>query len=236
MFAERDYARRLKAQEIREEAAEIAFERPHPQQINNGEEEAYGYLANFHKGLPHNQFGEVQHSAYRALLTALTTGDPNDFENIPLDGGRKFVNPQAGLAFDLEGPDSQSLMIPPAPRIDGPENSGEMGELYWMALLRDTHFSDYKSGGGLVGEAVNSLNNDFSDFRGPKESGQVTPQTLFRGITPGDIKGPYISQFLLKGNADSSLNYTEKDGYIRFGAWFTNRYFWVTLAAEGRPS
>lgn len=182
MVAERDHARRLKAQEIREKVAKIAFERAHPQCINNGEEGMYGYLANFHKGLLHNRFGEVQHSAYRALLHALTTGDPNDFENIPLGGGRKFVNPQAGLAFDLEGPDAQSLTIPAAPRIDGPENSSEMGELYWMALLRDTHFSHYKAGAELVGAAVASLNNDFSDFRGPKEDGKVTPQTLFRGI------------------------------------------------------
>src|SRR5207244_4227465 len=32
--------------------------------------------------------------------------------------------------------------------------------------------------------------------RGPKIGGKVTPQTLFRGLTPGDLAGPYISQFL----------------------------------------
>jgi hypothetical protein len=38
----------------------------------------------------------------------------------------------------------------------------------------------------------------FSDFRGPKVNGEVTTGTLFRGSTPGDLVGPYISQFLWK--------------------------------------
>ncbi|MGV6852619.1 MAG: vanadium-dependent haloperoxidase [bacterium] len=231
MFSERNYARQIKAKEIREKAADIAFNRSHPQRINNGEEEAYGYLVNFHKGLPHDDNGEVQHSAYQTLLTALTTGDPNDFENIPLMGTgnnyRKLVNPQCGLAFDLEGPDAQSLMIPPAPRVDGAENSSEMGELYWMALLRDVHFAEYRNNHNLVNEAVDSMNNDFSDFRGPRnETNEVDQQNLFRGIAEnlsdtslerGELKGSYVSQFLLKGNADSNFGFSEEDGYIRFG-------------------
>ena len=235
MFSDRNYARRLKAKALREQAAQLAFDRSHPERIPNGEEEAFGYLTNFHKGLPHNHLGEVEHSAYRALLTALTSGDPHDFENIPLqpfpdDDGRKLVNPQCGLAFDLEGPDSHSMMIPGAPRIDGAENSGEMGELYWMALMRDIPFSEYRKNESLVEDAVESLNTEFSDFRGPTEDSRITPQTLFRGIAyndsngsyageivQGELKGPYISQFLLKGNADSTFKHKEEDGFIRFG-------------------
>ncbi len=49
-------------------------------------------------------------------------------------------------------------------------------------------------------------------------------QTLFRGITPGDEIGPYISQFLLAGNTGlngngmSNENLTAADGYINYGA------------------
>ena len=53
---------------------------------------------------------------------------------------RPLVNPQAGLAFDLEGPDSHAIILRPAPRVDGAENSAEMAELYWMALARDVPF------------------------------------------------------------------------------------------------
>jgi hypothetical protein len=180
MFSDRNYARRLKAKALREQAAQLAFDRSHPERIPNGEEEAFGYLTNFHKGLPHNHLGEVEHSAYRALLTSLTSGDPNDFENIPLQSfpendGRKLVNPQCGLALDLEGPDSQSMMIPPAPRIDGAENSGEMGELYWMALMRDCS--------GLM-EPDTSKRDNMIINRGVYEQ-EKNVQKLFSGVQRG---------------------------------------------------
>ena len=38
----------------------------------------------------------------------------------------------------------------------------------------------------------------FSDFRGPKQGGVVTAQTLFRDNYPGCTVGPYVSQFLLQ--------------------------------------
>src|SRR5581483_4348349 len=31
---------------------------------------------------------------------------------------------------------------------------------------------------------------------GPKENGRVTPNTIFRNSTPGDLAGPWLSQFL----------------------------------------
>jgi len=40
--------------------------------------------------------------------------------------------------------------------------------------------------------------NKFSDYGGPKLNGQITPGMIFRGMTPGDLNGPYLSQFLLK--------------------------------------
>ncbi|MCI0654585.1 MAG: hypothetical protein L0Y39_08930 [Methylococcaceae bacterium] len=39
------------------------------------------------------------------------------YDRVPLGGGRRLVNPQAGLAFDLEGPDAASTFIPPGTRI-----------------------------------------------------------------------------------------------------------------------
>ena len=34
-----------------------------------------------------------------------------------------------------------------------------------------------------------------ADFNGAKDGGAVTTATLFRGLTPGDRVGPYLSQF-----------------------------------------
>ncbi len=162
----------------------------------NGEEHDYPYVANFSKGLPHNALGEVDPAAYQALLKALDTHAQADFEAIPLAGKRKLVNPQAGVAFDLEGPDCHHVAIRPAPRIDGPESASEAAELYWMALVRDVNFSDYDTDADVAAAAAEL--SQFTDFRGPKDNGAVTPATLFRGETPGDLIGPVVSQFLLR--------------------------------------
>jgi hypothetical protein len=234
MLARRTATRRTESHEARLEAAEQAFLRPLPEHVNNGEEAQYrtpspagplSYIANYSKGLRHNLVGEVIPSAYRSLLRAVQSGNPDHFELIQLGmpaGGRKLTNPQAGLAFDLEGPDAQAVTIPPAPRIDAPENSAEMAEVYWMALLRDVSFRDYgtgvntDAGPNTSAAAADSLTNQFTQFTGPRNAvGDVTPATLFRGFTPGDLVGPYVSQFMLIGNADAGVN--PQDGFISYG-------------------
>jgi hypothetical protein len=187
--------RRNEAFQIRHQTALDERNLPLPGHPDNGEERDYPYVANYSKGLFHNGLGEVDSEAYQSLLAALSAADDAAFERISLAGVRPLRNPQAGKCFDLEGPDSHHLAIRPAPRIDGPENSGEMGELYWMALARDINFTDYDNS-QLIGDACADLSS-FSNFRGPKESGFVAPATIFRGNTPGDLLGPYVSQFLL---------------------------------------
>src|ERR1700674_3534706 len=167
-----------------------------PPQINNGDEARYAtFIGNFSQGLPHNSIGEVDPTAYQALLTAVTSGKSDEFAEIPLGGTVKLSGPQGGLAFDLEGTDSGQLSIPPSPTLAGAERAGEMVEDYWMALARDIPFSQYGNE-PITAAAIADLNN-LSQFRGPKVSGQVTPGTLFRGFTPGDLIGPYMSQFFL---------------------------------------
>nr|MDT0662006.1 vanadium-dependent haloperoxidase [Micromonospora sp. DSM 115978] len=188
--------RRVAARDARVRAAEAEFARPVPQQISNGEESDHPFIANYSKGLPHNEFGEVEPAAYGLLRRATATMRSEDFERVPLGRTRPLVNPQAGLGFDLQGPDPQALTIRPAPRIDSAENSGEMIELYWMALLRDVPFTRFDTH-DLASEAATELTG-LSDFRGPRQDGDVTPQVLFRGNTRGDVVGPYLSQFLLR--------------------------------------
>jgi hypothetical protein len=86
--------------------------------------------------------------------------------------------------------------MPPAPAFASAEVAGEMAELYWMSLLRDVPFEQYDSHPIAVA-ACDDLSR-MSDFRGPKQSGRVTPQTLFRDTYPGCAEGPYLSQFLLQ--------------------------------------
>ena len=187
--------RQAQAFQVRMRAADLARERQHIEQTANGDEDRYpNRIGNYSKGFPHNNLGEVEPAAYNAFLAALATADPADFESLPMGLGRKLTNPLSGMAFDLEGPDSHHLAQAPAPRIASPEAASDLGEVYWMALCRDIHFSEYDSS-PLVASAAADLSR-FSDFRGPRSGFTVTSGTLFRGNTTGDLVGPYLSQFL----------------------------------------
>jgi len=164
--------------------------------LTNGDEARFANkIGNYSKGLPHNSFGEVDLDAYESLRKACTTGSPDDFEAVIMGGTNKMTNPQSGLAFDLEGVDAMAVTVPPPPSVASAEMSGEALELYWAKLLLDVNFLDYGSNPD-VAVAVSEINKFGDDFKGPKNGGQVTPQTLFRDVVPGGKVGPYISQFM----------------------------------------
>jgi hypothetical protein len=188
---------------VRRDAALQEKQAPGVMQTANGDEAAFASrIGNFSKGLPHNALGEVDSNAYSIFLQAMENGaPPNDVERIPMGSTNpallmKLVNPCAGACFSLQGADSHHLAIPPAPPVQSAWAAGEMVELYWMALARDVAFTDYTS--NAVTQAAAAELSSLTTFRGPKSSGAVTPATLFRGFTAGDVRGPYLSQFLLK--------------------------------------
>ena len=59
----------------------------------------------------------------------------------------------------------------------------------------------------------------------------ITPQTVFRGSSPGVEVGPYLSQFMLIGNTDV-LGGSVRDGLIRYGVLQIDQR--VPVATEGR--
>lgn len=163
---------------------------------NNDENLYINKIGNYSKALPHNLLGEVNLDAYRIWIRALTTGNQEELESIPLGGTTKFTDPQAAYAYEMVGPDSHHLTIDPAPGFSSAREASEIAEDYWMALVRDVDFVDYDTNPETIA-AAEDLSN-FSDFDGPKDDGNVTTGTLFRGNVPGALEGPYISQFLLK--------------------------------------
>lgn len=172
-----------------------------PDQFDNNDEQRYrdeNFYASFHKTLPQNEFGEVEPRAFRKLRRALRNGEQSAFDAIPLSdqADRKLANPQGAFRFEMSGLDSHATRMPAAPKFRSALAAAEMGEVYWQALTRDVPFIDYDSS-ALIGSALTDLNG-FSKTVGPKLSGNVTPSTLFRGETAGDLNGPYISQLLLK--------------------------------------
>jgi hypothetical protein len=218
--------RRLSALAIREGAARLAAARTHPEHANNNDEVNYPdrpFIGNYSKALRHDALGDPESHSYGSLLRALESRDPADFEEIlQPPGAKRLTNPQSGFAYHLEGPDTQAVTQPPAPRFDSAQTAAEMGELYWMALARDVPFINYATeaatANSVIDRAIRSLGTEFKAYGGPVP---VTVQNLFRGIYPGEQVGPYVSQFLWKGNSDprkvQGQGRDARDGFITFG-------------------
>jgi hypothetical protein len=164
-------ARAQKCFDTRVDAAKAELRLRIPNEVTNGDEGRFpNYIGNFSKGLAHNTIGEVEPASYASLLTAVNSGDPRLFEQIVLGGSVPLVDPQAGLAFDLEGTDSHQLVIGTPPSAASREMADTAVENYWMALCRDVNFTQYGNE-PLTTAAIAELNS-LPAFRGPKP---VTP-------------------------------------------------------------
>lgn len=243
------------------------------QKFRNSKGDKPSYLASFTKGMPHDEItGLVLNpDDFQRFIKGIDSGDPRDFIDTHLgpvgysetnrpwkskkakdsnncDGAelRAWESQGGGNTYDLEGPDSQAVTMPPAPALGSDELIAEMGEVYAQALLRDVPFTEIVDCSGKVScesrdesktpsltvkDVIDKLNhlewfksNDccsLSANESGRKRGLLTGQTAFRGITPGDDIGPYISQFLLVGNR--GVNPKDKineysDGYISYGA------------------
>jgi hypothetical protein len=154
-------------------------------------------------------------------------------------GSARLVNPQAGLAFDMQGPDSHALAHARRTKIrqrrTGGRDSGKATgwrsrEIFRSWIMKAIH---------LITLAVNDLGR-FSDLRAPKAAGGfVTPSVLFRGMTRGDLIGPYISQFFWK---ETPFGAETIDRRMRTGAAFTDymttysEWLAIQTGASARPA
>lgn len=227
--------RYMKSYKCRLEAAKLAQSRPLVYHVSSGDDDRYpNKIGSYTKGFPHNQLGEVDLGAYNSLVSARTSRVPADFEKITLGLGRPQTSPQAGLGMDLEGPDSHHVTLPPAPRFASAETAGEMVELYWMALARDVNFNDYDTN-PIIAAAADELSR-LSDFRGPKQGGRVTPQTIFRSTFPGDTEGPHMSQFLLQDFYFGANLFSQKIKTSAPGVDYMTSYAdWLNIQNGGAP-
>jgi hypothetical protein len=222
-------ARADESHEIRIDAANVERAVPIPHHPTNGDENRYpDKCGTYTKCLPHDAFGRVDLNAFQSFIAALNSGKPADFENIILGGARKLTDPQAGLAFDLEGTDSHQFEVVPPPAIASAAYGTEMVELYWASLLRDVPFTQYVSN-SLAAQAALEITG-LPNYTGPKNSSnQVTPSLLFRGAFPGETVGPYISQFFIQPTflgaqpiSQQQVTYLPNIDYMTdFGSWLT---------------
>lgn len=236
------------------------------------------YLASFTKGMPHDYDTGLLESPedFQQFVKAIDSGDPRDFIDTPLGPDGDAENPQwksdkargvdgdseanvdvrawesqsAGNTFDLQGPDSYSVTMPPAPALGSDELTAEMAEVYVQALLRDVPFDQLVSGEGTIklckevknekGKTVTETKKvsvqelldhinclpwfadkdccSLTDAEQGRKRAPLSLQTAFRGTTPGDNIGPYLSQFLIAGNKGIDGSSDVYDGYINYGS------------------
>ncbi len=174
--------------------------------------------------------------AYNVFIKALTTGNPDIFfEAIPLGGVTKLANPQASYAYDMMGPDSHHTFTMIPPTFSSAWRASEMAEDYWHALTRDVAFTDYNTNCLTIAAAADL--SKFSDFRGPKKDGVVTTKTLFRGDSPGDLVGPYISQLFYKDIPFGNRTVTQRYNSPIAGDDFMVCYDeWLNIQNGGTPN
>ena len=212
-----------------------------PAQIDNGDEALYADKSGtYTKGVLQSGLGLVDLAAYNSFKTALSSGDPKDFEKIVLGGPRTLNGPQGGLAFYLQCLDGSQFSVPPAPALASEAYATELVELYWASLLRDVAFTDY-SASTIAAKAAAELTS-MPEYAGPRNTAnKVTTDLLFRGgasggLFPGETVGPYISQFLLQPTAFGSLPIVQKYATNKAGADFMLDPNEFVLVQNGKPT
>lgn len=165
--------------------------------IVNGDEETYpDGKGSFRKTLVHDELGGVTEARYTAFVDAVESGDREQIEALESEGFRTLADPIAAHGINLIGADPQTVAMPVVHTLASERQAAEAIEVYWKALLRDLPFSQWSSS-DEVAPAIEEL-TALDDFTAPRQDGNITAQSLFRGQTPGDLDGPYISQFLLQ--------------------------------------
>lgn len=157
------------------------------------------YEGLYGKAMRHEVTGIPNSLDIENTLYALETGNQVDFDAIELGGARKQANPQAALANEMSGADPEGVSMLKAPSLNSREAAAEMIEVYEKNILRDISFATLNGSASNadIDRALNSLNAFGDDFTGPKVGGVVTRKSLFRGNAPGELVGPYVSQFML---------------------------------------
>jgi hypothetical protein len=146
----------------------------------------------------------------------------------PVGSQRRLVDPQGGLAYQLEDVAITQLAAPAAPALASADDAAEIVELYWQSLVRDVPFINWGSD-PTIAAAISDLNARFKFYAGlpqfeivppgrtprpeprgfptmpmtplgqtPGPGNNITLKTVFRGFTKGDQIGPYLSQFLIR--------------------------------------
>lgn len=177
----------------------------------------HNYNGSFHKGLEHNTTDGrlVDDCQYKKLVRSVRENDQKELNEVKLDPHAlgKLTNPLASLATPLLGKPTCLLHIDDPPILSSDAGAAEMVEVYSLAVCRDVPFVNYDVDGTITTILDNTHMNSPDVLASLKyyapANTPITPQTLFRGTTPSEQVGPYISQFLLLNVPMGDLSYPQ---------------------------
>ena len=148
----------------------------------------------FSKGFPHPNMKDPSGPAYSQFVNALKNRNWSDIQNIN-NTYKKIVDSYCITDYELVGMYKSCFSIEQSPSPISEKAAAELIEVYNMAVARDVNILDWDSS-PVIANVLTSLNLVKNNLDGPMENGNITANTLFRGPTPGDLAGPYVSQFL----------------------------------------
>ncbi|CAE7563367.1 unnamed protein product [Symbiodinium pilosum] len=167
----------------------------------------------FSKTLEHDpKTGFAKKSDIDLVLAAETDPTLDNVESIVLSSNtvRKLEGLTTTRNRNDLGKPPQLVEYPFFYEIDTEESAFEMAEVYCQALLRDVAFFDYGSD-SKAALCIQELNKFSSKTSAPTNAnGMIDAQTLFRGPNPGELEGPYMSQFLVKSFRYGNLEIDQK--------------------------
>ena len=71
-----------------------------------------------------------------------------------------------------------------------------IGDMIDDAVWSNVPFAQFDSDTRIAAAAADLAS--YSDYAAPRDGGSITPRVLFRGELPGDLEGPFVSQFLVR--------------------------------------
>ena len=184
---------------------------------SNGDAARYpDKCATYTKAIRQASPGKVDLAAYGTFTAAIAAGTVAAFNAVTIGGTRTLNDPMGAFAYTFFGADCSQFgdsVVSPAPALASKLYATELIELYWCSLLRDTSFTHYHRS-HIAHEAAHELSSSPA-YQGPIDAaGNVTPALLFRGKSPGETIGPYLSQFLLTPCTFGALPFTQR--YITY--------------------
>lgn len=214
----------------------------------SGDESRYADKSgSYSKGLLQDSYGVVNQGAWNSFKTAIASGLFSDWQNIITGGPRTQNGPMSSYAFTLEGTDSGQfgnaaslanqqvqVVVPPFAQVTSADWGTQMIEMYWGSFLRDVAFTDYPTNSTAIAAAAELSAQ--ATYRGPRDpnTGQVTPNLLFRGKFTGETVGPYMSQLMINPtNFGQQAISQQMTGYAAGVDYLTNLSDWFTVQNGG---